>query len=161
MNHRAHYLLQGNKIELHLHHLRMVDSPRIAVTPTRIAEMGIGSFLILAGSASLALCCTGSLLTTNLTRRNSIQILATAVYGIMVVYLISAKRRSRWEIQNEVDSDVDNTWLVRIIVGIVMIIGCGLSLFAVFKLDVCATVVAREVETDHDVVRRRKRRYLF
>ena len=110
-------------------HLTMVNSPRIAVPPTRIAEMGIGSFLILAGSASLALCCTGSLSTTNLTRRNSIQILATAVYGIMVVYLSSAERLSRWEIQNEVDSDVDNTWLVRIIVGIVMIIGrlchCG------------------------------------
>ena len=116
-------------LTLHLNHRRMVDSPRIAVPPTRFAEMGIGSFLILAGSASLALCCTGSLSTTNLTRRNSIQILATAVYGIMVVYLTSAERLSRWEIQNEVDSDVDNTWLVRIIVGIVMIIGrlchCG------------------------------------
>jgi hypothetical protein len=42
-----------------------------------------------------------------------------------------------------------------------MIVGCGVSLYAVFKLDVCATAVAREVETDHDVVRRRKRQYLF
>ena len=139
----------------------MVDSPRIAVPPTRIAEMGIGSFLILAGGASLVLCCTGSLLTTNRTWRNSLQIVATAVYGIMVAYLTSAKRRSRWEIQNAVVSDVDNIWLIRSIVGIVMIVGCGVSLYAVFKLDVCATAVAREVETDHDVVRRRKRQYLF
>lgn len=127
----------------------------------RLAEMGIGSFLILAGGASLALCYAASLLTTNLIRRNIIQLLPTVVYGIMVMYLTSVKRRSRWEIQNEEVSDVDNTWLVRIIVGIVMIVGCVISLFAVFKLDVCATVVAREVDTDHDVVRRRKRRYLF
>jgi hypothetical protein len=79
----------------------------------------------------------------------------------MVAYLTSAKRRSRWEIQNEVASDVDNIWIIRSIVGIVMIVGCGVSLYAVFKLDVCATAVAREVETDHDVVRRRKRQYLF
>ena len=123
--------------------------------------MGIGSFLVLAGGASLAICYFGSVLARNPTRRSSIQILATAVYVMMVAYLTSAKRRSRWEIQSEVVSDVHNTWLVRIVTGIVMIVGCFMSLFAVFKIDACATVVAREVITDHDVVRRRKRRYLF
>jgi len=61
----------------------------------------------------------------------------------------------------QVISDVDNTWLVRILVGLIMAVGCGLGIFAVFKLDFCATVVAREISSQNDSAVRRRRNFLF
>ena len=141
----------------------MMDSAidtMIAVPPTRIAEIGIGSFLVLAGGASLSLCYAGSMLVKNPARTN-IQLLATAAYGVIIAFLSGAKRRSPWEAQDEVVSDVDNTWLVRVLVGLTMTVGCGLWIFAVFKLDICATVVAREIVSENDIRLRRRRKFLF
>ncbi|KAL3769847.1 hypothetical protein ACHAW5_000719 [Stephanodiscus triporus] len=76
------------------------DDRRIAVPPTRIAEMGVGSFLVLAGGASLSLCFAGSMLAKN-PARTKIQLLATAAYGILLAFLTGATRRSRWEIRDE------------------------------------------------------------
>lgn len=58
-------------------------------------------------------------------------------------------------------SDVDSTWLVRILVGLTMTVGCGLGIFAVFKLDFCATVVAREIVSQNDSAVKRRRKFLF
>ena len=132
----------------------------MAVPPTRIAEMGIGSFLVLAGGASLSLCYAGSMLTKNPARTN-IQLLATAAYGITLAFLAGAERRSQWEAREEVVSDVDNAWLVRILVGLTLAVGCSLGIFAVFKLDFCATVVAREIVSENDIRLRRRRKFLF
>jgi hypothetical protein len=78
----------------------MDSALRIAVPPTRIAQMGIGSFLVLIGGASLSLCYAGSMLTKNPTRIG-IQLVATAAYGIMIAFLATAERRSRWVIRDE------------------------------------------------------------
>ena len=50
-------------------------------------------------------------------------------------------------------------WLVRIIVGIILIVGSSLGVFKVFQLDLCGEVVAKEIVSDHDIGRRR--RFLF
>jgi hypothetical protein len=133
---------------------------RIAVPPTRIAEMGIGSFLVLAGGSLLPLCYAGSMLAKN-PRRTNIQLLATAAYALVIAFLAGAKRRSQWEIRDEVISDVDNTWLIRILVGLTMAVGCGLGILAVFMLDICATVVAREIVSENEILLRRRRKFLF
>ena len=56
----------------------------------------------------------------------------------------------------KVISDVDNMWLVRIIVGIILIVGSSLGVFKVFQLDLCGEVVAKEIVSDHDIGRRRR-----
>jgi hypothetical protein len=159
----------------------MDSASRIAVPPTRIAQMGIGTFLVLIGGASLSLCCAGSMLTRNPTRI-SVQLVSTITYGIMIAFLATAERRSRWVIRDEVReeirltfisqsyrpisyqiiSDVDSTWLIRIFVGLTVAVGCIVGIFAVFKLNICSTVVAREIVSERDlVIRRRKRKFLF
>ena len=50
-------------------------------------------------------------------------------------------------------------WLVRIIVGIILIVGSSLGIFKVFQLDLCGDVVAKEIVSDNDIGRRR--RFLF
>jgi len=59
----------------------------------------------------------------------------------------------------KVISDVDNMWLVRIIVGIIISVGSSLGIFKVFQLDLCGTVVAKEIVSDHEFERRKK--FLF
>ncbi|KAL3806168.1 hypothetical protein ACHAXA_003460 [Cyclostephanos tholiformis] len=123
------------------------SEPRVAVPPTRIAQMGIGSFLVLLGGAMLLLCYAGSMLAKNPTR-TTIQLIVTVANGIMIAFLVV--------------SDVDNTWLVRIFVGLTVGVGCVLGIFAVFKLNICATVVAREIVSENDqLIRRRRRKFLF
>ncbi len=60
----------------------------------------------------------------------------------------------------KVISDVDNMWLVRIIVGIILSVGSSLGIFKVFQLDLCGEVVAKEIVADHHDIGRR-RRFLF
>ena len=85
----------------------------------------------------------------------------------MILYLFNAPRRSRWEVFNSddergVSDDLDNTWLARIFVGAIMSTGCAFGLFAVFRLDYCSMVVAKEVECDYDRERNhRPRKFLF
>ncbi|KAL3806832.1 hypothetical protein ACHAXA_003304 [Cyclostephanos tholiformis] len=76
------------------------SEPRVAVPPTRIAQMGIGSFLVLLGGAMLLLCYAGSMLAKNPTR-TTIQLIATVANGIMIAFLVTAERRSQWEIKDE------------------------------------------------------------
>ncbi len=53
---------------------------RMAVPPTRIADMGVGSFLVLSGGASLSLCYARSMLARDLAPTN-VRLLATLTYG--------------------------------------------------------------------------------
>jgi len=77
------------------------DDARIPVQPTRIGELGIGSFLVLVGGASLVLCCVGSAFMHQPSRYRC-QALTTAAYGVLIIYLTNAERRSRWEPQKDV-----------------------------------------------------------
>ena len=85
----------------------------------------------------------------------------------MILYLFNAPRRSRWEVfdsNNEqgVSDDMDNTWLARIFVGAIISTACAFGLLAVFRLDYCSMVVAKEVECDYDRERNhRPRKFLF
>ena len=77
------------------------DDVRIPVQPTRIGELGIGSFLVLVGGASLILCCVASACMPQ-PARFRFQAIATAAYGVLIIYLTNAERRSRWEPQQDV-----------------------------------------------------------
>ena len=85
----------------------------------------------------------------------------------MILYLFNAPRRSRWEVfdsddKQGVSDDMDNIWLARIFVGAIISTGCAFGLFAVFRLDYCSMVVAKEVECDYDRERNhRPRKFLF
>lgn len=87
----------------------------------------------------------------------------------MILYLFNAPRRSQWEVFDSDDEqgvshedDMDNTWLARIFVGAIISTGCAFGLFAVFRLDYCSMVVAKEVECDYDRERiDRPRKFLF
>ncbi|KAL9186621.1 hypothetical protein ACHAXT_005859 [Thalassiosira profunda] len=126
--------------------------PRIPVEPTRIMEIGIGSFLILAGGVLWALSCVfGNALIKDGTVRCKMHLLITAAYGAIILYLANAERRSRWEIPGEeLASDVDNTWLVHIFLGSTIAVACGLGLFAAVEYEYCSVVVANEIETQQD-----------
>ena len=60
----------------------------------------------------------------------------------------------------KVIADVDNVWLARIIVGVVISVGSSLGIFKVFQLDLCGVVVAKEIVSKNDAVGRRKK-FLF
>lgn len=60
----------------------------------------------------------------------------------------------------KVIADVDNMWLVRVIVGVVVSVGSSLGIFKVFQLDVCGAVVAKEIVSKNDAVGRQKK-FLF
>ena len=158
------------------------DVGRIPVQPTRIGELGIGSFLVLVGAASLVLCCVGSTFMKQ-PARNLLQAISTVTYGALIIYLTNAERRSRWEPQNDVSchriwfppqftfvttysnrtlmkviADVDNMWLARIIVGVVVSVGSSLGIFKVFQLD--GSLQGKEIVSENDAAGRRKK-FLF
>ncbi len=109
---------------------------RIAVWPMRIADIGLGSFLDLSDRASLLLCYAGSMLSRDQMWTN-VRLLATLAYGGILPFLAVAKRCGWWEAQwYEIVSDIDGTWLICILVGLIMAARCGLGIFAVFKLNV-------------------------
>lgn len=45
---------------------------------------------------------------------------------------------------------MDNLWLVHILIGTTITIGCLLGLLAVFQLDYCGMVVAKDIESERD-----------
>ena len=79
--------------------------------------------------------------------------------------LVNAERRSKWEEQGATSDDVDTLWLIHIVLGSTIAVGCSLGLLALFQFDYCSTVVAKEIFSDDDrhVVRggRAKKKFLF
>ena len=75
---------------------------RVPVEPTRIGEVGVGSFLLLAGAIVYLLCCfVGSTFLRGPVRFQLI-LFATTIYGSLIIFLSNAKRRSRWAVPDEV-----------------------------------------------------------
>eukprot|EP00970_Alexandrium_tamarense_P004098 scaffold693_cov200-Alexandrium_tamarense.AAC.100 len=132
------------------------DGMRIEVNPTRIGELGVGTFVILAGGILYLLSC---IIGATLKKASRLYLITTLIYGSMITYLSFAKRRSRWEV-NTVISDVDNLWLIHILVGTIIAAGCLAGLLAVFQFDVLSVVTAKEIETEKDR-RWNGRKFLF
>jgi len=63
------------------------------------------------------------------------------------------------DINTKVISDVDNMWLVRIIVVVIISVGSSLGIFKVFQFDLCGAVVAKEIVSDNEI--RRRKKFLF
>ena len=130
--------------------MESINDLRIPVEPTRIGEIGVGSFLILAGGILYLLSCVVGTSFLKNPARFQLHLLSTVIYGTLILFLANAKRRSRWTIPDEVVSDVDNLWLIHILVGTTIAIGCILGLLAVFHLDYSVPVVAKEIESEKD-----------
>jgi len=74
--------------------------------------------------------------------------ISTISYGTLIVYLASATRRSRWAVPDDVVLDVDNYWLIRMVVGIITAIGCLMGFIGVFLFDTTKMIVGKEIETN-------------
>ena len=79
-----------------------VDDLRIPVDPTRIGEIGIGSFLIIAGGILYTISCVIGGTFVKKPARFQLHLVSTSIYGAVIIWLTNAKRRSRWVIPEEV-----------------------------------------------------------
>lgn len=118
------------------------DSLRIEVEPTRIADVGIGTFLVLAGGILCTLLCIGGAMV--LKQPGKLCTVATILYGGMIIYLSNAKRRSRWVVSDDV-ADVDHLWLTHILIGSLLVAGCVVSLLTWIRYDFLSVVYAKEI----------------
>jgi len=66
----------------------LVEAP-----PTRIAGLGLGTFLLLAGGGLLMLLCY---LGTILRKSGRFYLRLCVAYLILLIFLLTAKRKSRW-----------------------------------------------------------------
>ena len=143
------------------------DNTLVPVGPsTRVGELGIGSFLILAGGVIwfLSLFLIGDAIIPNQSTRFNVKLVFTGIYTTLILFLVNAERRSKWEEQVATSDDVDTLWLIHIFIGSTIAVGCSLGLLAVFQFDYCSTVVAKEIFSDDDRhVRggRRTKKFLF
>ena len=137
-----------------------MNSPQIEVEPTRIGGLGVGTFLILGGGILSTLLCLAG---TAMKRPCRLYLVITLVYASLVLFLINAKRRSRWVVPENVVSDVDDSWLTHILVGAVVVVGSFVGLVTWIWFDCFSVIEAKEIETEGD--RRRNRfgppRFLF
>ena len=130
----------------------------VEVEPTRIGALGVGTFLILTcGVLYTLLCLAGSLMA----RPGRMYVSITAIYGALLIFLTNAKRRSRWEIPNDALQDVDNLWLIHILVGTVLVIGCIFAFLAYVRYDLLSVVVAKEIDTERDRRPYGRERFMF
>ena len=145
------------------------DTLLVPVGPsTRVGELGIGSFLILVGGVIwfLSLFLIGDAIIPNQSTRFNVKLILTGIYTTLILFLVNAERRSKWEEQAATQADdVDTLWLIHIFIGSTIAVGCSFGLLAVFQFDYCSTVVAKEIFSDDDrhVVRggRAKKKFLF
>ena len=144
------------------------DTLLVPVDPsTRVGELGIGSFLILVGGVIwfLSLFLIGDAIIPNQSNRFNVKLILTGIYTTLILFLVNAERRSKWEEQGATSDDVDTLWLIHIFIGSTIAVGCSFGLLAVFQFDYCSTVVAKEIFSDDDrhVVRdgRAKKKFLF
>ena len=149
-----------------------MDSENNTLVPvgpsTRVGELGIGSFLILVGGVIwfLSLFLIGDAIIPNQSTRFNVKLILTGIYTTLILFLVNAERRSKWEEQAATQADdVDTLWLIHIFIGSTIAVGCSFGLLAVFQFDYCSTVVAKEIFSDDDrhVVRdgRAKKKFLF
>ena len=93
------------------------------------------------------------------------KLILTGIYTTLILFLVNAERRSKWEEQGATSDDVDTLWLIHIFIGSTIAVGCSLGLLALFQFDDCSTVIAKEIFSDDDrhVVRggRAKKKFLF
>jgi len=73
---------------------------RIPVEPTRIGEIGVGSFLVLSGGILFLL--SNTVGAAFLKNPVGLQLLSTVLYGALITFLVNAKRRSPWTVPDEV-----------------------------------------------------------
>ena len=78
------------------------DVVKVAVQPTRVGELGIGSFLIIAGGILYLLGCTTASAFLRDPHRFNVQLALTLLYGTLIIFLTNAKRRSPWEVPGDV-----------------------------------------------------------
>lgn len=128
----------------------MID---VEVEPTRIGALGVGTFLILSGGVLYIIACFAG---TSMNRPSNLYFTITFLYATLVLFLINAKRRSRWAIPDNVVTDFDDLWLIHILVGTVAIVGSVVGLLAWMWWDFLSVVVAKEIDTESD---RRRMRY--
>lgn len=128
------------------------DTLLVPVGPSsRVGELGIGSFLILVGGVIwfLSLFLIGDVIPNQSTRFN-VKLVVTGIYTTLILFLVNAERRSKWEEQVATSDDVDTLWLIHIVIGSTIAVGCSLGLLAVFQFDFRSTVVAKEIFSDDD-----------
>ena len=77
------------------------DDLLIPVEPTRIGEIGIGSFLILAGGVLYVLSCVIGGMFMKHPVRFQFQLITTSMYGTLIIFLVNAKRRSGWTVPED------------------------------------------------------------
>ena len=139
-----------------------METTRLPVEPTRIGEMGIGSFIILAGGVLYSLSCiAGANCMDKYAKRENgddelisrgckLHLISTLLYGSLIIFLTNASRRSPWVTSDDVVDDVDTTWLIRIAIGSTVAISCLFALYAVFTIDYCSMVVPKAIESERD-----------
>jgi len=89
-------------IQLHEMESESVNDSRLPVDPTRIGEIGVGSFLILTGGILCLFSCFLGAAFLEGPARLQVPLVATAIYGILISFLANAKRRSKWAVPDEV-----------------------------------------------------------
>jgi hypothetical protein len=132
----------------------------IEVEPSRIGALGVGTFLILAASILYLLLCIAG---TAMKRPSRLCATITILYCSLILFLTNAKRRSRWAIPDNVVSDVDNLWLIHILVGTVLVLGSFVGLFAWIYFDFMSVVMAKEIDAESDMrsSTSRQQRFMF
>ena len=114
----------------------------VASTTTMVGDVGIGTFLILLfGILYLTLCCVGCVVK----KAMSCFLSSTALYGLFLLLLLSAKREDDSEGDEKVE--IDRIWLARVLIGIFISLCSGISAFVLVQLHLTAERVGKEVET--------------
>ena len=137
------------------------DDTLVPVPSTRIGEIGIGSFLILAGGVLFTLSCViGPFIKDPQTRFN-FHLASTGVYTTLILYLVNAPRRSKWVSDAEVVAELDYFYWIRIGTFVAVSFGVCLGALAIFQLDYCRQIVAKDIIIDNDKRRLGGRKFLF
>lgn len=121
----------------------------ITLRSLRVADLGIGTFIIIVG---FFICVIAFLLSPLVKKPTALVISVSASYFIVILYLLNAPKTTADE-ESIDNTNTDGLWVVRLFIGIFLFCATLFSVIMIFVYNVTNEVMARTIG---DSVPRRK-----